>query len=306
MKKEEIDQLKHQIEHHTHQYYVLNTPQISDQEFDKMMARLIELEKKYPQWADPDSPTQRVGSDLAEGFALTAHNFPMYSLSNTYSQEDILEFMNRINRSLPELGYDSVPRYCCELKFDGTAISLTYENGRFSRAVTRGDGRQGDDVSVNVRTIRSIPLKLRGENHPALMEVRGEIYLPYESFERLNAQRLLADEEPFANARNAAAGTLKLQNPAIVSSRALECVIYGVQGTTEHHSHHLMLEQLARWGFRTSEHTQICENIEQVMAFITHWDTARHTLPYATDGIVIKVDDYSLQRDLGFTAKAPR
>jgi len=302
-----IERLRREIDRHNHNYYVLNTPIIDDYEFDKKLAELERLEKENPEFYDPNSPTQRVGRDLTEGFTQRHHHFPMMSLSNTYSEDEIAAFMARIEKELPELGYTGNVDYCCELKFDGTAISLTYENGELTRAVTRGDGTAGDDVTNNIRTIRSIPLRLQGEGFPSFMEVRGEIYMPFESFIQLNIQKADIGEEPFANPRNAAAGTLKLQNPVEVSRRNLDGVLYGVQSdrqvfTSQYHA----LEQLSQWGFKTSPHTRLRRSMEEVMEYIHHWDPARHDLPYATDGIVIKVDDFMLQRNLGSTAKAPR
>lgn len=305
--KEEIERLRKEIEKHNYNYYVLNDPAISDYDFDKMLAKLGELESRYPGYADPNSPTRRIGADITEGFAQVRHRTPMYSLGNTYSEEEVAAFMTRIEKELPELGYGANVDYCCELKFDGTAISLTYEKGRFASAVTRGDGMVGDDVSANVRTIRSVPMTLHGEGYPDTMEVRGEIYMPFRTFKALNEQKADIGEEPFANPRNAAAGTLKLLNPAEVSRRGLECVLYGVQ--TDRNvftSQFEALQKLAGWGFRTSPHVRLCHSIQEVKDYIHHWDSARHDLDYATDGVVIKVDSFMLQRNLGSTAKSPR
>lgn len=301
MIKERIEKLRSLIERYNVDYYVFNNPTVSDYEFDELLAELVKLEAENPEFADVNSPTRRVGSDLTQGFLAESHLFPMYSLANTYSQEELQDFFARLAKE-----YDNI-EYVAELKFDGTAISLTYENGRFVRAVTRGDGTTGDDVSANVRTIRSIPLSLQGSGHPAVMEVRGEIYLPFKSFDRLNAERIDVGEEPFANARNAAAGTLKLQSPTIVAERALECVLYAAQAAElPAHNHFDMLAKLKEWGFRTSEYARICHDATQVFDFINHWDVHRTELGYATDGIVIKVNDYKQQRNLGSTAKAPR
>lgn len=301
MIKEEIERLRTLINKYSVDYYVVNNPIVSDFEFDKLLADLVALEVQHPEFADENSPSRRVGSDLTAGFSAVSHLFPMYSLANTYSQAELHDFFARIAKECQGA------EYVAELKFDGTAISLTYENGRFTRAVTRGDGTVGDDVSANVRTIRSIPMQLHGENHPTLMEVRGEVYMPFASFGRLNAERADIGEEPFANARNAACGTLKLQSPAIVAQRSLECVLYAVQSTELPCATHFeMLSMMKTWGFRTSEHSCKCRSEQEVWEYIQHWDRHRYDLDYATDGIVIKVNNYKLQRDLGSTAKAPR
>ncbi|WP_300828802.1 NAD-dependent DNA ligase LigA [uncultured Rikenella sp.] len=300
--KQKIDHLRRVLDRLNYDYYVRNAPAAEDREYDRMMAELAALEAAHPEFADPNSPTHRVGSDLTREFQQVAHRYPMLSLANTYSEEEVRDFIARVDRET------AVPTaYCCELKFDGTAISLTYENGRFVRAVTRGDGTQGDDVSANVRTIRSIPMSLQGDGWPAYMEVRGEIYMPHESFERLNAERADIGEEPFANPRNAAAGTLKQQNSAVVAKRGLDAVLYAVQADAPvAASHYETLQKLREWGFKTSSAVQLCRSAEEIMAYIRHWDKARHELPYETDGAVIKVDSNRLQRDLGATAKAPR
>ena len=300
--KQKIDHLRRVLDRLNYDYYVRNAPAAEDREYDRMMAELAALEAAHPEFADPNSPTHRVGSDLTREFQQVAHRYPMLSLANTYSEEEVRDFIARVDRET------AVPTaYCCELKFDGTAISLTYENGRFVRAVTRGDGTQGDDVSANVRTIRSIPMSLQGGGWPAYMEVRGEIYMPHESFERLNAERADIGEEPFANPRNAAAGTLKQQNSAVVAKRGLDAVLYAVQADAPvAASHYETLQKVREWGFKTSSAVQLCRSAEEIMAYIRHWDKARHELPYETDGAVIKVDSTRLQRDLGATAKAPR
>ncbi len=300
--KQKIDHLRRVLDRLNYDYYVRNAPAVEDREYDRMMAELAALEAAHPEFADPNSPTHRVGSDLTREFQQVAHRYPMLSLANTYSEEEVRDFIARVDRET------AVPTaYCCELKFDGTAISLTYENGRFVRAVTRGDGTQGDDVSANVRTIRSIPMSLQGDGWPAYMEVRGEIYMPHESFERLNAERADIGEEPFANPRNAAAGTLKQQNSAVVAKRGLDAVLYAVQADAPvAASHYETLQKLREWGFKTSSAVQLCRSAEEIMVYIRHWDKARHELPYETDGAVIKVDSTRLQRDLGATAKAPR
>lgn len=300
--KQKIDHLRRVLDRLNYDYYVRNAPAAEDREYDRMMAELAALEAAHPEFADPNSPTHRVGSDLTREFQQVAHRYPMLSLANTYSEEEVRDFIARVDRETA-----APTAYCCELKFDGTAISLTYENGRFVRAVTRGDGTQGDDVSANVRTIRSIPMSLQGDGWPAYMEVRGEIYMPHESFERLNAERADIGEEPFANPRNAAAGTLKQQNSAVVAKRGLDAVLYAVQADAPvAASHYETLQKLREWGFKTSSAVQLCRSAEEIMAYIRHWDKARHELPYETDGAVIKVDSTRLQRDLGATAKAPR
>ncbi|WP_294599739.1 NAD-dependent DNA ligase LigA [uncultured Rikenella sp.] len=300
--KQKIDHLRRVLDRLNYDYYVRNAPAAEDREYDRMMAELAALEAAHPEFADPNSPTHRVGSDLTKEFEQVAHRYPMLSLANTYSEEEVREFLARIEKETGD-----ATAYCCELKFDGTAISLTYENGRFVRAVTRGDGTVGDDVSANVRTIRSIPMSLQGDGWPAYMEVRGEIYMPHESFKRLNAERADIGEEPFANPRNAAAGTLKQQSSAVVAKRGLEAVLYAVQADAPvAPSHYETLQKLREWGFKTSAAVRLCRSVDEIMEYIHYWDTARHELPYETDGAVIKVDSIRLQRDLGATAKAPR
>lgn len=301
MIQQKIEALRATLERYNYEYYVLNTPTISDIEFDTMLAQLSDLEREHPEFDDPNSPTHRVGNDMSEGFETVPHLFSMYSLANTYSRDELTDFTNRIAKEYPEIDY------VAELKLDGTAISLTYEHGRFTKAITRGDGTQGDDVSANVRTIKSIPMTLRGHNHPPIMEIRGEIFMPFESFERLNAERLDIGEDTFANARNAAAGTLKLKSPAEVARRSLDCILYAVQSDTlPCHTHWQMLEQLREWGFKVSPHSALCSDLSALWSYIEHWDTHRHDLGYATDGIVIKVNSFEQQHELGFTAKAPR
>lgn len=289
------------LEHYNHKYYVENSPEVSDFEFDKLLRELQDLEAKYPTEVDPNSPTKRVGSDLTSEFESVEHRYPMQSLANTYSSEELGEWIDRIVKELGEV------EFVTELKFDGTAISLCYEHGVLKRAVTRGDGRRGDDVTNNVRTIGSVPLKLRGEGYPDIFEIRGEIIMPYTSFERLNRERIEAGEPPMANPRNAAAGTLKQQSSQVVARRGLDCTLYHIAGEgLPFNTHVENLEAARRWGFKVSEHMTVCRNRAEIEAFIAHWDTERKALPYATDGIVIKVNDYALQRTLGSTAKAPR
>ncbi len=289
------------LEYHSHKYYVENSPEISDFEFDKLLRELQDLENVYPEMASANSPTKRVGSDLTSEFASAEHRFPMLSLSNTYSSEELGEWIDRIIREIGEV------EFVCELKFDGTAISLTYENGELLQAITRGDGRRGDDVTNNVRTIRTLPLRLRGDGYPQLFEIRGEIFMPYASFDRLNAEREAAGEPLLANPRNAAAGTLKQQSSQVVAHRGLDCTLYNLAGNDlPFATHWQSLEAARSWGFRVSEHARVCRSREEVEAFIAHWDVERKALPYATDGVVIKVNRYADQRTLGSTAKAPR
>ena len=293
--------LTEELDYHSHKYYVENSPEISDFEFDALLRELQELEERYPEYADPNSPTKRVGSDLTSAFESVEHRFAMQSLSNTYSSEELGEWVDRIVREIGEV------EFVCELKFDGTAISLTYENGALSRAVTRGDGQRGDDVTNNVRTIRTVPLHLRGEDYPALFEIRGEIIMPYASFDRLNREREAQGEPLLANPRNAAAGTLKQQSSQIVARRGLDCTLYQLAGDNLPFATHVEnLEAARRWGFKISDHTSICRSREEIERFIAFWDRERKNLPYATDGVVIKVNSYAHQRQLGSTAKAPR
>lgn len=294
-------QLEQELDHHSHRYYVDNAPEISDFEFDALLRELQDLEAAYPDDADPNSPTKRVGSDLTTEFESVEHRYPMQSLANTYSSDELGEWIDRIVKELGEV------EFVTELKFDGTAISLCYEDGALKRAVTRGDGRRGDDVTNNIRTIGTIPLKLRGDGYPSLFEIRGEIIMPYASFDRLNREREAAGEPLLANPRNAAAGTLKLQSSQTVAHRGLDCTLYHLAGDNLPYSTHAEMLAAARgWGFKVSEHTAICRSREEVERFIAHWDTERKSLPYATDGVVIKVNSYAQQRTLGSTAKAPR
>ncbi len=299
----EIEELRQRINYLNHRYYVDNVSELSDAEFDVLLHKLEELESKHPECYDPNSPTQRVGSDLSGGFVSVEHQTPMQSLANTYSAQEVDAWVARCQKDSSEEIH-----FCCELKFDGTAISLTYQKGKFVRAVTRGDGVRGDDVSAAVRTIRSIPMELsRGEHYPDYMEVRGEIFMSYTTFERLNKKRADNGEELFANPRNAASGTLKLLSPAEISRRELECVLYGVQSDElSIGSHYETLKKLAEWGFTTSQYAQLCHSISDVNEYLLLWDSQRHKLPFATDGVVIKVDSIETQRALGSTAKAPR
>ena len=300
--KEEIEALRAELNQHNYNYYVLSAPTISDREFDEKMKHLQDLEMAYPQYADPDSPTQRVGSDLSKEFQQVVHKYPMLSLGNTYSESDVRDFYERVARSLNE-PFEIV----AELKFDGTSISVTYEHGRLARAVTRGDGTKGDDVTANVKTIRSVPLRLLGDNYPEELEVRGEILLPWAEFDRLNAEREEQEEPLFANPRNAASGTIKQQNPAIVAARKLDAYFYYVLGENlPSDTHWGNLEQARRWGFKISKAMKLCHSMDEIIDFINYWDTERKNLPVATDGIVLKVNSLTQQRNLGFTAKNPR
>lgn len=294
-------ELERLLDYHSHKYYVENNPEISDKEFDDLLRELQDLEARYPEYADENSPTKRVGSDLTAEFQSVEHRYAMQSLSNTYSSEELGEWIERITKEIGEV------EFVCELKFDGTAISLTYENGALKRAVTRGDGRRGDDVTNNVRTIGSIPLRLRGEGYPSVFEIRGEIYMPYASFDRLNAEREAQGEPLLANPRNAAAGTLKQQSSKVVAERGLDCTLYHIAVDEPIKSTHWdNLMEAKRWGFKVSEHIKVCRSRKEIEAFIAYWDVERKALPYATDGIVIKVNSYAHQRTLGSTAKAPR
>ena len=300
--KEEIEALRAELNQHNYNYYVLSAPTISDREFDEKMKHLQDLEMAYPQYADPDSPTQRVGSDLSKEFQQVVHKYPMLSLGNTYSESDVRDFYERVARSLNE-PFEIV----AELKFDGTSISVTYEHGRLARAVTRGDGTKGDDVTANVKTIRSVPLRLLGDNYPDELEVRGEILLPWAEFDRLNAEREEQEEPLFANPRNAASGTIKQQNPTVVAARKLDAYFYYVLGENlPSDTHWGNLEQARRWGFKISKAMKLCHSMDEIIDFINYWDTERKNLPVATDGIVLKVNSLTQQRNLGFTAKNPR
>ena len=304
--KERIGFLKRELERHNYNYYVLNAPAISDFEFDLLMGELQGLEKMYPEFATEDSPTRHVGSDLSAAsgsdFVQVPHRYPMLSLGNTYAKEELYEFDNRIRKAV------SVPySFSCELKFDGTAICLTYRNGRLLRALTRGDGTKGDDVTRNVVNIPAIPRTLHGEGIPEEFEIRGEIFMPWAAFERLNAERTASEQEPFANPRNAASGSLKLQNPEEMRTRGLDCVLYHVLGENLPFKTHIEALEAARsWGLPVSEYSSHAYDIDGAVAYIEEWDTRRKTLPFATDGIVIKVNELELQRQLGFTAKSPR
>lgn len=301
---EEILELRKTLHQHNYNYYVLNAPVIGDQEFDELMHHLQDLEQLHPELFDPNSPTQRVGSDLSNDFQTVVHKRPMLSLSNTYNQQEVSEFYNRVKEGLQGETF----QVCCEMKFDGLSISLHYEKGRLVRAVTRGDGVQGDDVTENVRTIRSIPLVLpEGLDYPDEFEIRGEVLLPFESFEKLNKEREARGEQLFANPRNAASGTLKSKDPKVCAERKLDAYLYYLLGENiPGESHYDNLQCAKRWGFKVSEHMQLANSVEEIFEYIDYWNVERHRLSYATDGIVLKVNSLSQQRSLGLTAKSPR
>lgn len=301
--KQRIEELRRLLNEYNHQYYVLNAPTVSDKDFDLLMKELETLEASRPDLADPLSPTQRVGSDLSKGFVQVRHIYPMLSLSNTYSVEEVDDFVKRVKREI-------VNEECTlvgEMKFDGTSISLIYENGRLVRGVTRGDGEKGDDVTANVKAIRSIPLQLQGEGWPERFEIRGEIVLPWKAFDRLNAEREFNEEPLFANPRNAASGTLKLLNPKEVSRRGLDAYFYYLLGENlPYPTHYENMMEARKWGFKVSDAMTRLHTIEEVDQYIHHWDNARKELPVATDGLVFKVDNLRQQLNLGYTAKSPR
>ena len=299
---ERIDQLREELHVHNYNYYVLNAPVISDLEFDKLMRELQDLEALHPEYYDPNSPSVRVGSDLNKNFTQVEHKYPMLSLGNTYSQAEVTEFYERVSKSLNEEF-----ELCCEMKYDGTSISLTYEDGKLVRAVTRGDGVRGDDVTDNVKTIRSIPLVLHGEGYPKNFEIRGEILMPWNVFEELNRERELREEPLFANPRNAASGTLKSQNSAVVANRKLDAYLYYLLGDNlPHDGHYENLQEAAKWGFKISHISRKARTLQEVFDFTNYWDVERKNLPVATDGIVLKVNSLRQQRNLGYTAKSPR
>lgn len=297
-----IRELRNLIEHHNYLYYVQSKPEITDFEYDILLNELVTLEKRYPEFSDDNSPSKRVGSDINRDFVQMQHRYPMLSLGNTYSSEELLDFDNRVKKVI---GNDF--EYSAELKYDGVAISLTYENGRLKQALTRGDGEKGDVVTENVRTIRSVPLQLRGNDYPADFEIRGEIFIPRKQFEKMNEQRIADGEEPFANPRNAASGTLKIQNSSIVARRPLDCFLYHLLGENlPYTSHYENLIKCREWGFKVPDYLKKVRSIEELMDFISYWDQERKKLPFDTDGVVVKVNSYQHQRMLGFTAKSPR
>lgn len=301
-KIERIYQLREELHTHNYNYYVLNSPVISDIEFDHLMRELQDLEAKYPETYDENSPTMRVGSDISKEFVQVEHKYPMLSLGNTYSEEEVTDFYERIRKSLNEEF-----EICCEMKFDGTSISLTYEDGKLVRAVTRGDGVKGDDVTNNVKTIRTVPLVLKGDNYPNEFEIRGEILMPWEVFENLNREREAKEEPLFANPRNAASGTLKQQNSAVVASRKLDAYLYYLLGDNlPCDGHYENLQEAHKWGFKISDTMRKVKTLQEIFDFIKYWDTERKNLPVATDGIVLKVNSIRQQKNLGYTAKSPR
>ena len=299
---ERIYKLREELHTHNYNYYVLNSPVISDIEFDHLMRELQDLEAKYPETYDENSPTMRVGSDISKEFVQVEHKYPMLSLGNTYSEEEVTDFYERVRKSLNEEF-----EICCEMKFDGTSISLTYEDGKLVRAVTRGDGVKGDDVTNNVKTIRTVPLVLKGDNYPKEFEIRGEILMPWEVFENLNREREAKEEPLFANPRNAASGTLKQQNSAVVASRKLDAYLYYLLGENlPCDGHYENLQEARKWGFKISDTMRKVKTLQEVFDFIKYWDTERKNLPVATDGIVLKVNSIRQQKNLGYTAKSPR
>ena len=299
--KDKISILQDELRQHNYNYYVLDNPIISDYEFDMKLKQLQELEFKYPEFADSNSPTQRVGGAVTKNFETVKHDYRMYSLDNSYSKDDLLDWEKRIKKMI-----DGPVKYTCELKYDGASISLTYENGKMLRAVTRGDGVQGDDVTANVKTIKSVPLKLQGD-FPSKFDIRGEIVLPFEGFNKMNEERIEIGEEPYRNPRNTASGSLKLQDSAEVAKRPLECLLYNITGNnlnikTQFDS----LEKARAWGFKVPDAAKLVNSIDEVLEFVEYWDVHRHDLPYETDGVVIKVNNLQHQDELGYTAKAPR
>jgi len=300
--KDRIDTLRADLHRHNHNYYVLNAPEISDKEFDEMMKELQNLERQYPEYNDDSSPSMRVGSDINKNFSQVTHRYPMLSLGNTYSESEVADFYERVRKALNE-DFE----LCCEIKYDGTSISLTYIDGKLVRAVTRGDGEKGDDVTDNVKTIRSIPLVLHGDNYPKEFEIRGEILMPWTVFEELNQEKEVREESLFANPRNAASGTLKLQNSSVVASRKLDAYLYYLLGDeVPCDGHFENLKEAEKWGFKISEAARKCKTLQEVFDFINYWDVERKNLPVATDGIVLKVNSFRQQKQLGFTAKSPR
>ncbi len=300
--QERIISLTKVLNQHNYNYYVLNNPTISDFEFDKMLEELTDLEKRFPEFRQPDSPTMRVGSDISNEFKTVAHDYRMLSLGNTYSEGEITEFYNRIVKEI-----EQKPEIICELKFDGASISVKYENGQFVRAVTRGDGEKGDDVTENIRTVKSIPLSIDSSELPDKFEIRGEIIMPHKSFDALNAERIEIGDTPFANCRNATSGSIKLINPKEVAKRGLDCYFYYMMGRNlPAKTHYECMQVLRRAGFKISDHVKLCHSLQEIFDFIHYWDTERRNLPFDIDGIVLKVNSYAQQEMLGFTAKNPR
>lgn len=300
--QQRIEGLRAELNLHNHNYYVLDNPVISDFEFDQKLKALQELEARFPEYFDENSPSQRVGGAVTKNFNTVVHENRMYSLDNSYSKEDLIDWENRIQRALGNVPVE----YTCELKYDGASISITYQNGKLEKAVTRGDGFQGDEVTTNIKTIKSVPLQLKG-NFPAKFEIRGEIILPLKGFEKMNQELIDIGETPYANPRNTASGSLKLQDSAEVAKRPLDCLLYAIAGNNlPFGSQHEGLEAARNWGFKVPPQSKLAKNMNEVFAFIDHWDTHRHDLPYETDGVVIKVNDFHQQQELGYTAKSPR
>jgi DNA ligase (NAD+) len=300
--KKQIETLSAALKQHSYNYYVLAMPAISDFEFDKQLEALTALEKEFPEFLDPDSPTQKVGGFITKEFKTVKHRWPMLSLGNTYNEQELLDFDQRIRKAIGD-NFE----YVCELKFDGLSMSLTYQDGKLARAVTRGDGTQGDEVTTNVKTIQSIPKQLKGEGYPAEFEIRGEVFMHLKAFERLNQERVDNGEPAYANPRNFASGTIKLQDSAEVAKRPLDCFLYGLYTEkTLFKTHWESLQAVKQWGFHVDDHSELCSDIDDVLAFITKWTDKRHHLSYDIDGIVIKVNSYNQQQELGFTAKSPR
>ena len=300
--KEKIEKLRAELRDHNYRYYVLDSPIISDYEFDMMLKELQSLEDQHPEYYDPNSPTVRVGGEVTKNFNTVVHDHRMYSLDNSYSKEELLDWEKRVQRILGEVEVS----YTCELKYDGASISITYQDGQLLRAVTRGDGFQGDDVTINVKTIRSVPLKITG-NYPARFDIRGEIVLPLDGFDRMNKERIENGEDPYMNPRNTASGSLKLQDSKLVAERPLECLLYGIAtNDLSISTQYEMLTYAREWGFKVPDAAQLCRSTEEVMAYIEHWDKHRHDLPYETDGVVVKINSVQHQEELGYTAKSPR
>lgn len=300
---QQITDLRNELHKHNYKYYVLNAPEISDEQFDLLMHTLEALEAKHPECFDPNSPTQRVGSDVNSEFSQVEHRYPMLSLANTYNEQEVADFYNSIKKLLNEEAFE----ICCELKYDGLSISLLYENGKLIRAITRGDGVRGDDVTTNVKTIKSIPLVLQGDDYPNVFEMRGEILMPWKVFEKLNKERELAEEPLFANPRNAASGTLKSLKSSLVSKRSLDAYLYYMLGEElPSATHYGNLEKAKTWGFKIGESIKKVKTLQEIYDFIAYWDTERKNLPVATDGIVLKVNAIEQQKQLGYTAKSPR
>ena len=300
--RDKIRQLREVLHEHNYLYYILDTPKISDFEFDQMLNTLLELERQHPEFFDPNSPTQRVGGGLTKNFKTQVHRYPMYSLSNTYSKEELLQWVSRVEKTLGDEKFE----FTCELKYDGASISITYEWGKFLRGVTRGDGAQGDDVSLNLRTIPTIPLELNGD-YPDFFEIRGEIILPFEGFKAMNEQRIKLGEEPFMNPRNTASGSLKLQDSKQVAERPLECFLYALAGEELGISSQMVgLEKARSWGFKVPQTAILASTVDEVFHYLDHWDQNRFDLPYEIDGVVIKINRFDQQDRLGYTAKSPR